>query len=72
MSQAARAVLAARREWVTNEKTLDRAGLRDAGRIVSSLRAEAQAPHDMVDTTLALCESAVRSATNSRDGEAPH
>jgi len=56
-----------------NEKTLvDRAGLLDAGRIVSSLRAEAQAPHDMVDTTLALCESAVRSATNSRDGEAPH
>lgn len=65
-SQAAHAILAARGEWVTNEKTLlTRAGLRDIDQIIARTQPQ---PHDlqnMVDSARTLCEAAVRAATGS-------
>ncbi|WP_369367405.1 nucleotidyltransferase domain-containing protein [Streptomyces sp. CG4] len=48
-AQAAHGVLAARGEWVTNEKRLlERAGLRDMDTVVGALRAEPDALHRAV------------------------
>jgi predicted nucleotidyltransferase len=59
-TQAAHAVLAARGEWITNEKALlDRAGLRDADRIVGSLAPDPDVLRRAVDATRELCRSAV-------------
>lgn len=55
--QAAHAVLAARGEWVTNEKTLvDRAGLRHGDAILAGLTAEPGALTDAVDAASGLIE----------------
>ncbi|WP_041290573.1 nucleotidyltransferase domain-containing protein [Kribbella flavida] len=56
--QAAHAVLAARGEWVTNEKRLvDRAGLREVDRILSGLTP--QTLPSSVDEVVSLLEAAV-------------
>jgi predicted nucleotidyltransferase len=53
--QGAHAVLAARGEWVTNEKTLiDRAGLRGIDGILTGLTAEPRCLHDALDRAAAL------------------
>jgi nucleotidyltransferase-like protein len=54
-AQAAHAVLAARGEWITNEKTLlDRAGLRPADTLVSGLTADPEQLTRAVDTAQRL------------------
>jgi predicted nucleotidyltransferase len=59
--QAAHAVLAARGEWVTNEKRLlTRAGLRDIDRIVAELSAGSLVK--AVDEAHAMCDAAVSAA----------
>jgi len=58
--QAAHAVLAARGEWTTNEKTLlDRAGLRDVDGIVAGLRPDPRVLVEAVDAARALLEARV-------------
>src|SRR6201993_2297580 len=60
-SQAAHAVLAARGEWVTNEKPLlPRAGLRQVDEFIASARLDHEALRDMVDMTRAACVDALR------------
>lgn len=57
--RAAQAVLAARAEWVTNEKRLlHRAGLREMDEIISGLRPEPE----MLDRTLSHAQELLRSA----------
>ncbi|WP_188989381.1 nucleotidyltransferase domain-containing protein [Saccharopolyspora thermophila] len=59
--QAAHAVLAARGEWVTNEKRLlTRAGLRDVDRIIAELTAASLVA--AVDEAHALCDAAISEA----------
>lgn len=59
--QAAHAVLAARGQWVTNEKTLlERADLRDVDRILGDLTPEPKALTAAVDETAALLSRAAR------------
>lgn len=59
--QAAHGVLAARGEWVTNEKRLlTRAGLRDVDRVVAGLTAQTLV--EAVDEAHALCDAAVSEA----------
>ncbi|GAA2278141.1 nucleotidyltransferase domain-containing protein [Kitasatospora cystarginea] len=61
--QAAHAVLAARGEWVTNEKTLlDRAGLRGVDRIIGGLTTEPQVLAAAIDEAATLLEDAVERA----------
>ncbi|MCO6003378.1 nucleotidyltransferase domain-containing protein [Actinoallomurus purpureus] len=61
--QAAHAVLAARGQWVTNEKTLlDRAGLRGVDRLLGALTPDPAALTTTVDETSALLETAVTTA----------
>jgi nucleotidyltransferase-like protein len=60
-SQAGHAVLAARGEWITNEKTLlTRAGLRQIDEFIASARPDPGALCDMVDRTRAACVTALR------------
>ncbi|MEV0280109.1 nucleotidyltransferase domain-containing protein [Streptomyces sp. NPDC050610] len=60
--QAAHAVLAARGEWVTNEKTLlDRAGLRGVDQVLAALVPEPKALTAAIDETGELLRSAVES-----------
>jgi hypothetical protein len=62
-SQAAHAVLAARAEWVTNEKTLlTRADLRQVDEFIADARPDPGAIHDLVDKSRALCSETVRAA----------
>jgi predicted nucleotidyltransferase len=62
-SQAAHAVLAARGEWITNEKTLlTRAGLRQVDEFIASARPDHEALRDMVDMTRAACVDVLREA----------
>jgi predicted nucleotidyltransferase len=62
-SQAAHAVLAARGEWVTNEKTLlTAAGLREVDQFVAAAGLEPGMLSDLVDRSRALCDAAVQSA----------
>ncbi|MEU6667329.1 nucleotidyltransferase domain-containing protein [Streptomyces sp. NPDC046727] len=61
-TQAAHAVLAARGEWVTNEKRLlERAGLRGIDAVVGALRAEPGALADAVAEAEAIIAGALRS-----------
>jgi hypothetical protein len=66
-SQTAHAVLAARGEWVTNEKTLlARAGLADIDQIIATAQPVPDDLHHALARTHALCQAAVLAAT-SRD-----
>jgi Nucleotidyltransferase domain len=59
-SQAAHAVLAARGEWITNEKTLlTRAGLRQVDDLIASTGREPAALADVVDRAQSLCSVAL-------------
>ena len=59
-SQAAHAVLAARGEWVTNEKTLlTRAGLRQVDEFIAGAGTEPAALLDLVDRSRAVCLDAL-------------
>lgn len=61
---AAHAVLAARGQWVTNEKTLlTRAGLREVDELFAVDRQAPEAMLDLVDRTRDLCSEALREAT---------
>lgn len=60
---AAHAVLAARGQWVTNEKTLlTRAGLRQIDEFIAAARPEPGVMRDVVDRSRAACLDAVREA----------
>jgi hypothetical protein len=62
-SGAAHAVLAARAQWVTNEKTLlTRAGLRRVDEFIADARLDPGALRDVVNRSQALCSEAVREA----------
>lgn len=62
-SQAAHAVLAARGEWVTNEKTLlSRAGLGSLDELVSLFRPDPDPLRDAVGAARSLCDQAVGQA----------
>jgi hypothetical protein len=64
IAQAAHAVLAARGEWITNEKTLvDRAGLRRGDAILAGLTADPAALADAVDAARALIDEAAGAET---------
>ena len=59
-SQAAHAVLAARGQWVTNEKQLlTRAGLRHVDGLVTHAQPEPSVLQEIVERSCALCEIAV-------------
>ncbi len=63
-SQAAHAVLAARGEWVTNDKTLlTRAGLRQVDEFVAIPEPDPGLMSDAVERSRALCSAAVEAAT---------
>jgi hypothetical protein len=65
-SQAAHAVLAARAEWVTNEKTLlTRAGLRQVDEFIAAARPDPGVIQDVVDRSRALCSETVRAAVGT-------
>lgn len=67
-SQAAHAVLAARGEWVTNEKTLlTRAGLRQVDSLIATARPAPDVLRGIVDRSRAACASAVQQALRARD-----
>jgi hypothetical protein len=62
-SQAAHAVLAARGEWITNEKTLlTRAGLRQVDEFIADARPDAEALSDIVDKSRTACVTALQGA----------
>jgi len=62
-SQAAHAVLAARGQWVTNEKTLlTKAGLRRIDAFVAEAEPGPNVLRDIVDKSRALCSDALREA----------
>lgn len=61
--QAAHAVLAARGEWVTNEKTLlPRAGLSEVDQIVAAVSPPPDVLRDVVDRARSACSRALRDA----------
>lgn len=61
--QAAHAVLAARGEWITNEKTLlTRAGLRQVDELIAAARPDPDALRELVDRTSATCRNALQEA----------
>jgi nucleotidyltransferase-like protein len=62
-SYAAHAVLAARGQWVTNEKTLlTRAGLRQVDEFIAAARPDPGVMRDVVDRSRAVCSETVREA----------
>ena len=62
-SYAAHAVLAARGQWVTNEKTLlTRAGLRQVDEFIAAARPDPGVMRDVVDRSRAVCSDAMREA----------
>jgi len=62
-SQAAHAVLAARGEWATNDKTLlTLAGLRQVDDLVADAHADPEAARRLVDVAEELCAAAMRAA----------
>jgi hypothetical protein len=68
-SQAAHAVLAARGEWITNEKTLlTRAGLRQVDELIAGVRPDPGTLRDIVDKAHAACADAVRQAQSCGSG----
>jgi Nucleotidyltransferase domain len=61
--QAAHAVLAARGEWITNEKALlTRAGLRHVDELIAAARPDPGALRELVDQTGETCQNALREA----------
>lgn len=61
--QAAHAVLAARGEWITNEKTLlTRAGLRQVDELIAGLRPDEGTLRELVDKASLTCRDALREA----------
>jgi Nucleotidyltransferase domain len=67
-SQAAHAVLAARGEWVTNEKTLlTRAGLRAVDGFIAAAGPDPGVLRDIVDRSRDLCSAAVEEASRVRN-----
>ncbi len=64
--QASHAVLAARGEWATNEKTLiDRAGLREVNRVLADLDPSPAGLAAAIDRALTILEAAVGEARRS-------
>jgi hypothetical protein len=56
-------VLAARGEWITNEKTLlTRAGLRQVDELIAAARPDEGALRELVDRTSETCRDALREA----------
>jgi hypothetical protein len=56
-------VLAARGEWITNEKTLlTRAGLRQVDELIAAARPDPGALRKLVDQTSVTCQNALREA----------
>jgi predicted nucleotidyltransferase len=67
-SQAAHAVLAARGEWVTNDKTLlTQAGLRQVDEFLAIAKPEPDLLRDAAERSRTLCADAVQAATAARD-----
>ena len=65
-SQSAHAVLAARGQWVTNEKTLlTRAGLRRIDEFLATANPEPAALREVVDRSRTLCLRTLRAATSA-------
>jgi hypothetical protein len=65
-SQAAHAVLAARGQWITNEKQLlTRAGLRQVDDFIALAQPEPDVLREITDRSRALCAGAVRLARGS-------
>jgi hypothetical protein len=65
-SQAGHAVLAARGQWVTNEKTLlTRAGLRQVDEFIAMAAPDPGVMREVVERSRALCADAVSDATTS-------
>jgi Nucleotidyltransferase domain len=65
-SQAAHAVLGARGEWITNEKTLlTRAGLRQVDDLLAAAGPDPAALRDLVDGSRSLCSDALRAAVSA-------
>ncbi len=61
--QAAHAVLAARGEWITSEKTLlTRAGLRQVDEFIAAARPDESALRELVDKASVTCRDALRQA----------
>lgn len=68
-SQAAHAVLAARSEWITNEKhLLTRAGLRQVDQFLAAAGPDPDVLRDVVRRARDLCCEAVQEATAGADG----
>jgi hypothetical protein len=66
-SQAAHAVLAARGQWVTNEKTLlTRAGLRQVDRYLTNASPEPGTLRELVEQSRAHCQAAVEAAGRAK------
>jgi hypothetical protein len=66
-SQAAHAVLAARGQWVTNEKTLlTRAGLRQVDEYLTNTSPEPGALRELVEQSRAHCQTAVEAAGRAK------
>lgn len=62
-AQSAHAVLAARGEWVTNEKMLlSRAGLRCVDELIAAVHPDPAALQELVDSAQATCQHAVHKA----------
>jgi len=62
-AQSAHAVLAARGEWITNEKNLlTRAGLRSVDEFIAAARPDPDALRHVVDSTRAACLEAIQKA----------
>ncbi|MFD1830034.1 nucleotidyltransferase domain-containing protein [Streptomyces desertarenae] len=71
-AQAGHAVLAARGEWVTNEKRLlERAGLRGVDDVLAALEADPRALSAAVDAVAALAEGRIAEAIEEGLGETP-
>jgi hypothetical protein len=67
-SQAAHAVLAARGQWITNEKLLlTRAGLRQVDEFVAAAQPDPGVLRDVVDRSRAFCSDAVAQAVAAAD-----
>lgn len=65
-TQSAHAILAARGEWVTNEKTLlTRAGLREVDKIIAQAQQDPDSLRATVERSHTLCSAAARAASNS-------
>lgn len=72
-AMTAHAVLAARGEWVTNEKRLlDRAGLRDMDELIMGLQAEPSVLEEMIDDATQRFNDALAQATSESTPRGEH